>query len=182
MPAVPWRTSAGAARGTLAAAEGTWLAGRTSRRARARSRPWVASGCSSSVPGWPTWRRCAPTEARACTPCAQTSCAAGCWCSSVRPPKRRDLHRDGRLALHSFPLPDRDDEFYLTGRAEHREAAGLAAEMLAEQKQLGVTSSGDEHLFELLIERALYSRYKPRGEPDNWPPEYLKWVAEESDA
>ena len=97
-------------------------------------------------------------------------------------PKRRDLQRDARFALHSFPLPDRDDEFYLTGRAERREDASLAAEMLAAQKELGVTSSGDEHLFELLIERALYSRYKPRGEPDNWPPEYLKWVAEESDA
>src|SRR5215467_8832527 len=36
-------------------------------------------------------------------------------------PKQRDLARDGRFALHSFPLPDRDDEFYLTGRARRRE-------------------------------------------------------------
>lgn len=93
-------------------------------------------------------------------------------------PKRGDLHRDGRFALHSFPLPDRDDEFYLSGRAEHREDTGLDAEMLAAQKALGVSSSGDEHLFELLIERALYSRYKPRGAPDFWPPDYLKWKEE----
>jgi hypothetical protein len=31
-------------------------------------------------------------------------------------PKQRDLHRDGRYALHSFPTPDNEDAFYLTGR------------------------------------------------------------------
>jgi hypothetical protein len=30
-------------------------------------------------------------------------------------PKRRDLLRDGRYAIHSFPSPEQDDEFYLTG-------------------------------------------------------------------
>src|SRR5262249_18710673 len=30
-------------------------------------------------------------------------------------PKQRDLLRDGRYALHSFPAQDRDDEFYCTG-------------------------------------------------------------------
>ena len=34
-------------------------------------------------------------------------------------PKQRDLLRDGRCAIHSFPLPDRDDEFYIAGRASH---------------------------------------------------------------
>src|SRR5215813_1135925 len=33
-----------------------------------------------------------------------------------RSPKRNDLLRDGRFALHSFPHPQVDDEFYVTGR------------------------------------------------------------------
>jgi hypothetical protein len=32
--------------------------------------------------------------------------------------KRDDLHRDSRYALHSFPVPDSEDAFYVTGRAE----------------------------------------------------------------
>src|SRR5947208_1049532 len=32
-------------------------------------------------------------------------------------PKVHDLLRDGRFALHSFPLPEVDDEFYVAGRA-----------------------------------------------------------------
>lgn len=92
-------------------------------------------------------------------------------------PKRRDLFRDGRFALHSFPAPDVDDEFYLTGRAESEPDPAVARRVAAAQVALGATTSGDEVPFRLLIERALYSRYKPRGEPDNWPPEYLKWSA-----
>src|SRR5690554_8151650 len=33
-------------------------------------------------------------------------------------PKRRDLERDPRYALHAFPHPDRDDKFVIRGRAE----------------------------------------------------------------
>src|ERR1700675_3724728 len=36
-------------------------------------------------------------------------------------PKQRDLRRDGRYALHAFPAKDVDDEFYVTGRALHRD-------------------------------------------------------------
>jgi hypothetical protein len=32
-------------------------------------------------------------------------------------PKRQDLHRDGRYALHSFPPDANEDAFYLSGRA-----------------------------------------------------------------
>src|SRR5215813_5071960 len=34
-----------------------------------------------------------------------------------RSPKVRDLLRDGRFALHSFPNPEVDDEFYVEGEA-----------------------------------------------------------------
>src|SRR5881296_3019808 len=35
----------------------------------------------------------------------------------VPSPKREDLRRDGRYALHCFPPEETDDEFYVTGRA-----------------------------------------------------------------
>src|SRR5918999_3834949 len=39
------------------------------------------------------------------------------YCFVVDSPKRRDLERDGRYALHSYPPEDSDDEAYLAGRA-----------------------------------------------------------------
>lgn len=41
----------------------------------------------------------------------------GLYCFIVDSPKRRDLERDGRYALHSFPPEQSDDEAYLAGRA-----------------------------------------------------------------
>src|SRR3712207_2024300 len=41
----------------------------------------------------------------------------GLFCFVVDSPKRRDLERDGRYALHSYPPEESDDEAYLTGRA-----------------------------------------------------------------
>jgi hypothetical protein len=32
-------------------------------------------------------------------------------------PKRQDLHRDGRYALHSFPPDDNEDAFVVSGHA-----------------------------------------------------------------
>jgi hypothetical protein len=90
-------------------------------------------------------------------------------------PKQADLRRDGRYAVHSFPAPDRDDEFYFTGRATHRSDPELVDAVRAAMTATGATSDGREELFELDIARALLSRYKKRGEPDNWPPRYEKW-------
>ena len=95
----------------------------------------------------------------------------------IRSPKREDLLRDGRFALHSFPAPEVDDEFYLTGRADRVEDPELVERIEAAQHAHGATTSGDEIAFRLEIERALYSRYKSRDEPNAWPPEYLKWSA-----
>src|SRR5256714_13544963 len=41
----------------------------------------------------------------------------GLFCFLIDSPKRRDLERDGRYALHSYPPEDTDDEAYLSGRA-----------------------------------------------------------------
>ena len=95
----------------------------------------------------------------------------------VRSPKRGDLLRDGRFALHSFPAPRNFDEFYLTGRAHQCTDPGLVARIDAAQRERGAITVGDETAFELDIERALYSKYKATGESDVWPPKYLKWSA-----
>jgi hypothetical protein len=91
-------------------------------------------------------------------------------------PKRGDLLRDGRYAIHTFPSPDRDDEFYVTGRASLRAEAGLAEAVRRTMTAAGATSSGDETLFEFDVERALLATYEKRGAPDNWPPRYTKWL------
>lgn len=92
-------------------------------------------------------------------------------------PKRNDLVRDGRYAIHSFACPDRDDEFYLTGRAHLHQDAGLTGSARAALVASGATSSGDELLFAFDIEHAMLATYKKRGEPDNWPPLYRNWHA-----
>ena len=91
-------------------------------------------------------------------------------------PKKRDLLCDGRSAVHSFPSPDRDDEFYFTGRVRPRSNAQLIEGVRATMISTGATSSGDEELFEFDIERALFAQYKRRGEPNDWPPRYTKWL------
>ena len=92
-------------------------------------------------------------------------------------PKQDDLIRDGRYAIHSFPLPDRDDEFYLSGRAHLRNDGSLEQAVRAAYLATGGGSDGSELLFDFAIERVLLSTYKRRGEPDNWPPIYQKWHA-----
>ena len=90
-------------------------------------------------------------------------------------PKQHDLIRDGRYAIHSFPLRDRDDEFYLTGHSVVRDEGSLEQTVRAAYEATGGGSVGSERLFEFMIERVLLSTYKERGEPDNWPPIYEKW-------
>ncbi len=41
----------------------------------------------------------------------------GLYCFVMPSPKRRDLERDGRFALHAYPAELSDDEAYLAGRA-----------------------------------------------------------------
>jgi hypothetical protein len=101
----------------------------------------------------------------------------GLYTLVVSSPKRQDLLRHGRFALHSFASPTVDDEFFLAGRVVHHESPDLVEKIRAAQQASGATTSDTEKLFEYQLERALYSRYKPRGTPDNWPPEYLRWRA-----
>lgn len=99
----------------------------------------------------------------------------GLYAFVVDSPKRWDLVRDGRYAMHACGPQDRDDEFFCSGRArridepETREAAEAA--YLAG----GATLTGDEWLFELEVDRALVALYRPRAEGPSWPPRYFRW-------
>lgn len=92
-------------------------------------------------------------------------------------PKRGDLLRDGRYALHTFPFGTLDDEFALTGLAHHVRDASTMHTVLAAYRAMGGGTSANELVFELRIHRALHARYGERGQPDYFPPRYTKWKA-----
>src|SRR3954453_22160320 len=73
----------------------------------------------------------------------------GLYCFVVASPKRRDLERDGRYALHSYPPEESDDEAYLTGRAR-RVNDPLVIATLSEA--LRASPDVDWQLYELAIE------------------------------
>jgi hypothetical protein len=89
-------------------------------------------------------------------------------------PKRADLLRDARYALHTFPARDVDDEFFLTGRAarvDEPDARALVSAAIAAQ---GTSHGADDVLFEFGIEHAMHAKYHARG-ADGWPPDYTIW-------
>ena len=86
-------------------------------------------------------------------------------------PKVHDLHRDGRFALHSYPVPDGDDEFYVSGRSRYVADHELRDVVYEAFTATGASTSNDT-LFELWLERALHASY---GRPPSWPPAYTRW-------
>lgn len=89
-------------------------------------------------------------------------------------PKRWDLLRDGRYALQSFPPPkEESEEFYVRGTAELVADPEIFASVFAEARH---QASEDEILFELLIERAMYTSWENWGTPD-LRPVHTKWFS-----
>ena len=86
--------------------------------------------------------------------------AESLYCFVVDSPKRRDLERDGRYALHSYPPEDSDDEAYRTGTARpvHDQ---LAVRRLA--GQLRASSNVDWRLFEFTVDTAMIRWRGPSG-------------------
>ena len=84
----------------------------------------------------------------------------GLYCFVVDSPKRRDLERDGRYALHSFPPEDSDDEAYLAGRAtvvtDRATVARLAGHLRAAPQV-------DWQLFEFTVDVAMVARHGRNG-------------------
>lgn len=92
-------------------------------------------------------------------------------------PKRRDLLRDGRYAMHCFPPAANEDAFYITGRAEHRTDATLRENVRAVfWQERGVTEpppqSDEQQLFEFLVESCLYTKTSGHGD---WNPQHTIW-------
>ena len=77
------------------------------------------------------------------------------YCFIVRSPKRGDLERDGRYALHTFPSDRSEDDAYLAGRATRVVDPGLVARLAAAMR---ATPSIDWWLFELPVDVAVAVR------------------------
>src|SRR4051794_28057355 len=92
----------------------------------------------------------------------------GLYCFVVNSPKRRDLERDGRYALHSYPPEDSDDEAYLSGHASPVTDASVIAALA---DSLHASSDVDWRIFELTIDTAMLRHHGPaRGRPTSRPP------------
>jgi hypothetical protein len=86
-------------------------------------------------------------------------------------PKRRDLTRDGRFALHSFPPAQNDDEFFCAGSA-HEIGDATVRRAIATKAKHNVRD--DEVLFELRLDRALHTTWVHPRQPNTYPV-HTKW-------
>ena len=97
-------------------------------------------------------------------------------------PKRDDLHRDGRYAMHSYPTDDNEDAFYMTGSARHVRERGardtVAARFLAERSWSQPPPGFDQQeLFAFDVETCLVTRTTGHGDPH---PQHTVWHASRS--
>jgi hypothetical protein len=100
----------------------------------------------------------------------------------VPSPKRDDLYRDGRYALHSFAAEANEDAFYLTGRADliadEVTTKKLATQFAAER---GMSEPPAEiaswELFAFDIESGRLTRTTGHGDPS---PKHSTWRAPEA--
>jgi hypothetical protein len=102
----------------------------------------------------------------------------GLFAFIVPSPKRDDLHRDGRYALHSFPADENEDAFMLAGTVTLTEDGAVRARLEAryrgERSQPATTAMDDQDLFEFSIERCLLTRTTGHGDPS---PRHVVWKA-----
>jgi hypothetical protein len=101
----------------------------------------------------------------------------GLFALIIPSPKREDLRRDGRFALHSFPCDDNEDAVYLTGQArEEVDPAVVAAVRAAylEERGLSEPPAGfDRHeVFRFDIERCMHTLTSGHGDPS---PRHTVW-------
>lgn len=104
----------------------------------------------------------------------------GLYAFLIPSPKRDDLARDGRYSMHSFPLEDNEDAFYLTGIArpvaDDDLRAALVARFIAERHTLSMTPAelDDQQLFEFRIATCMLTRTSGHGDPS---PTHTVWHA-----
>jgi hypothetical protein len=94
----------------------------------------------------------------------------GLFCFVMASPKRRDLERDGRYALHAYPAESSDDEAYLAGRVRPVTDDGQRARLAAMHR---ASADVNWQLFELDIEIAMVTH---RAGPEA-PAEHRIWRA-----
>jgi hypothetical protein len=82
------------------------------------------------------------------------------FCFVMPSPKRRDLDRDGRYALHAYPAENSDDEAYLAGRARPVTDEGQRQRVAREHR---AAPNVDWRLYELDIEVAVVTRRRGRN-------------------
>ena len=102
---------------------------------------------------------------------------AGLFAFIIPSPKQRDLRRDGRYALHSFPCEDNEDAFFCAGAARVADHAALRSELgarfVAERASLAVPApSDDDVLFEFLLDSCLLTRTTGHGDMS---PQHQVW-------
>jgi hypothetical protein len=84
----------------------------------------------------------------------------GLYIFVIASPKRHDLERDGRYALHSYPPEENDDEAYVTGRATpvlDPRVIGRLADALHASAHI------DWRVFELSVETAMLRHHGTGG-------------------
>ncbi len=81
-------------------------------------------------------------------------------------PKRHDLDRDGRYALHSNPPAENDDEFFISGIVKHIDDLD-SRERVSNIAKHDVQNT--EVLYELTIMRALHTTWINPRQPDTQP-------------
>ncbi len=79
--------------------------------------------------------------------------------------------------MHSFPLEDNEDAFYLSGAASYVEdlqiRKSLAQQFADERSDSGLGPPGEEqHLFEFRIQAAMLTRTTGHGDP---APQHTIW-------
>jgi hypothetical protein len=103
----------------------------------------------------------------------------GLYAFIIPSPKQRDLRRDARFSLHSFPMPDNEDAFYIAGRAveatDDAVRGRLAVQFVEERSAIGVSAPAEhDALFELLVESVMLTRTTGHGDPS---PTHQVWRA-----
>ncbi len=94
----------------------------------------------------------------------------GLFAFIVPSPKRGDLRRDGRYAMHAFPADENEDAFSLTGVAEARTDRALRdalAEVYLKERDMKAPPPGfdEQQVFEFLIADCLLTRTTGHGDP-----------------
>lgn len=103
----------------------------------------------------------------------------GLYAFIVPSPKREDLHRDGRYAMHSFPSDGNEDAFCITGRAELLEDPGTVGELarrFADEREMSEPPADLDtwEPFRFLLASCLLTRTTGHGDPD---PRHTTWRA-----